>query len=384
MDFQTFKLKLNKTIKVSNKQNGQIGVVNIFIKSKNTNSLINDKFIQLSNLLKDTYSFDQMCNVLLDNNKEIISIINNIKTYNMVDKPSSNILFINPKYYKDINNDKTISVYENKIIDLSEKHNFILKIKKSTNYDITSKLVHYIINEDNFIKNYINSINKKSILNKKLYNDIVSGKKSDSKFLDNMTHKKNFKTTKYVLNEKNNYSIRKIRIIDFEIYEEKIVSDTRITSPNTISISLLDSSYIYINKIIVSKTLNIGNKSFKSIEEKIYFLLDIYKKIFKFDFNEINFVFNFSILFNCPNLKNDALINKIIDNNNFMNNKININNNKINLKYITHDILDDVINFLEKYENIYNKFKNINKKFTDNILYYKEDVLDLLINGELV
>lgn len=394
MNFDLFQTEINKILDLSEfdledfEGKGNVGVINIFIKAQERSKLnIGKEFLKLIHKLNNIFSFDELKKEFFNGDEEIVSLVNNIKTYNMIEKPSSNFIFINPNSYDSLDEDKTVSTYEGQIFDLSESKNLILKIKKkSEDEEKTNRLANFIMNENNFIQSYLNSLNKKSVLNKKLYNTFVTGKKSDGEFLRNMTYKQNFKTTKYVLNEKNSYSIRKIRIIDFELHNEKIITDTRITSPNTISISLIDSSYICINKIIISKGLRIGNKQFKSMKEKIKFLFEIYKSIFQFDLQELQLTFNASITLELKDciLKNDALISYLVDKEKAMNRKVNISNNHINFKYISSFAeLSSLFDFIKQYKEMFYNYKQIEPAYMKNLLYFKESILDDIIDGKI-
>jgi len=237
------------------KNDHTVSVLNMFLKVDN----YNERFMKIINILSETKKFDDLRETLFANlTKQEVDLFHSVKTLDVL-LNKKNFIFINP------------IVYQDKIFDKDISNDDIMNVRIISSNDLTEKLIKFIRFDDNIFSKHIKNINKKSIIPKSLYRKYLAGNvdKEFESSLNILNKKEFFNKTEYMLKENEEYKLYKKRTIEILVHDEQLVSKIRITKPNSISLCLEDASHIYLNKIIVSKKLKIGNITFKTIKEKI-------------------------------------------------------------------------------------------------------------------
>lgn len=353
---------LIKMLDLIEKNNDIINMFNIFIKfEKNSYLTIFKEFIEK---IKFVRTFDD-CGIYLNKNYlKYKHIITYIKCYNVLNDFNTDYIIFNDTLYKDIQGVENLnSIYKN--VD----ETLIFRIEERS--ENTYKLIKYLLNTDNFINNFITKRNKRTTLLTVLWkNEIL--KNSNKIDLTKLNYKKNFDTKIYKQTNKK-YKIQKHRKIEFLIKNEVLITSIRLSLPNSFTISLIDNTYICMNKIIISEKLSIGNYKFKNIREKIIFVFKLYEKFFKINISIYDFVYNVSI-----KIKN---VDKIIYLNiiqNFQTDKISFTENYIIVKYINSyknlvETYRKINTYKKKYKKYFKYFDNID---LSSILYLTNDDID--------
>lgn len=350
------------------KNNDTISIFNIFLKLNNEYILI---FSDLMNKFKNIKSYDEIHNLFTNITDDIKESISYIKCYNVIEKSKKiNYIIFNPSVYEHINTD----LYDNDIKCGIQIEN-ITEIPTIRN----KKLINYIIHEDNFIKKFIIKQNNKETFAYKAWNDSEVNSIKNKKINISLLNKKTSHETK-IYSMTSNYKIKKTCSANLIINNELIQGSIRITLANIICICLIDKSYIYLNKIVISDTLNFGNICFPNIKSKFLYIKNIYETLFNKKIDEIK---NISISIsvkknNINNLSYNSFVSYI------QKNDITITKKNIGLKYIKN--FEDLIKKYELCDEYYEKIKLFKKKLYSvikesdtKLLYLTNEKLDKIL-----
>lgn len=315
-----------------NKKNGEINIFNIFIFLDP--EINNSKFGYFFDYFKKIYTFKNLSIIF---NEKILSIINYIKIYSVIDFRINYILF-NDKYFNTF--DKIVD--ENKLNKLDN-----IKIKVEENGEQSNQLINFLAQQKNFLTNFILKQNNKSKLSSRYWLKNIYHKNKENKKIN----------TDHII-KTDGFTIKKKINTEIIIKNERISSTLRLALPNDIIISFNDGSYISLNKIIISKTLNAFSCIFTDFGEKLRYILNLYKIIFNIDLIE-DATFSYNISFKIKNefdLFNNIFLN--IDEN------VKISEKYINIKYIRSK--KDLI----KYDKLLQSYKQENILFKQDLLSY--------------
>lgn len=358
---------LIKMLDLIEERNDIINMFNIFMKfEKKVYLTIFKEFIEK---IKFVRTFDD-CGIYL--NKYYIKykhIITYIKCYNVLNDFNTDYIIFNDTLYKDIQeNEKLDSVYKN------DDGTLIFKIEERS--ENTTKLIKYLLTTDNFINSFITKRNKRTTLLTVLWkNEIL--KNSNKIDLTKLNYKKNFDTKIYKETNKK-YKIQKHRKIEFLIKKEVLITSIRLSLPNSFTISLIDNTYICMNKIIISEKLFIGNYKFKNIREKIIFIFKLYEKFFNIDINLYDFVYNVSI--KIKNIERIMYLNIIQS---LQTDKISFTDNYIIVKYInSYKNLIETYKKINEYKKKYKKYFKYFDNIDSSILYLTDEDIDKFFSSK--
>lgn len=334
------------------KNNFKINILNIFLNFKN--KLYLDKFEEIFEKFNSLENFNDLKKNFDKKYLNYKNYIKYIKIYHVLKKNNQNIILFNPNIYKHLQD-----IEEIKEEYTNENKTLLYKVKNRNKN--TNKLLNFLLNEENFITNFIKKQNTKTFIYTKLWkNDVLQNNENIN--LDLLNFKNNNNTKIY--KEIKKYKIKKKQSIEFKIHQEKIVSNVRLSLPNTIILCFNDLSFIQLNKIVVSNSLTLNDINFKGFKEKIKYYIDIYKNLFDVDVDNINLNYNITIKKeNTNNLKYNELVYKLNEK------KILFSEENINIKYIKNkeELIDHIKN-LKIYEE---KFEEYKKKFSEyNFLNY--------------
>lgn len=289
---------------------------------------------------KDIYKNNIFPNISEDE-FELIELIK----INIANDQNSSLLIFNDNIEKKDRNDIIKDIqYNNKNIDLIKERKMVIK-QEEDDFD-QEKIINLIVNKKNIIDDFINKKKKKPI-NK--VNIFLSG--------------------------------------------DLIKMYLKIVKHNSISIQLVDSSYLYLDKIIISKVLKIGNYEFDNIKEKINFIFDLYRKFFQLDIKKIKFSYILDVYQdNKLSIINLPLLVKILNEKTgleHMNKLINITKKNINYKYINNnEKLNSLLNYLKTYTNLFLDWKKRYDSFDENegdnsltnLLFLEKKQIENIIN----
>lgn len=337
------------------KNNFKINILNIFLNFKD--KLYLNKFKEIFDKFNSLENFNDLKKNFDTKYLNYKNYIKYIKIYHVLNKNNKNIILFNPNIYKhlpDIENIQDEYTNENKTL--------LYKIKKRNQN--TNKLLNFLLNEENFINNFIKKQNTKTFIYTKLWkNDVLQNNENIN--LDLLNFKNNTNTKVY--KEIKKYKIKKKQSIEFKINQEKILTNVRLSLPNTIIICFNDLSFVQLNKIVISNSLTTNNQTFNSFKEKIEYYIDIYKNLFDVDIDKINLNYNITIKKeNTKHLKYNELVYKLNEK------KILFSEENINIKYIKNlDELKEHIQNLQTYEEKFEEYKNkfSNYNFLNYLLY---------------
>jgi hypothetical protein len=365
------------------KNNNIVNMFNIFIKFDKKQYLnIFKNFVERIQYIKTFNDCGQYLNNSYTKYKHLITYL---KCYIVINNINKDYIIFNNSLFENLedidnkedNKDNYNTCNYGNDAYTNEENTLIFKIEdKSKN---TKKLINYLINYNNFISNFILKRNKKTILLSSLWkNEIFKYSLNNNQInMNKFNYKKNFDTKIYKETNKK-YKIQKFRKIEFIINKEIIISSIRLALPNSFSISLIDNTYICLNKIIMSEKLQLGEYIFKNIREKVYFIFNLYKEFFGIDINTLNFITNISL--KIKNTDNIIYLNNIqatpIEN-------ICFTNEYIILKYInSYKKLIEIHNTIENYKKKYKKYFKYFNEIKINILYLPDTDIDKFFSNK--
>lgn len=318
------------------------------------------------NLFKNCLLFKNIKKIFPKIQKSDLEIINYIKIYNVMNN-NQTISFFNPKLININYNDEYFEYEQNSTSFVLEND---LKIKVLKYTKLTCKIIHFLQTEKNYFTEFIKKQNKKTKLSISLWKKKYLYKEEFN--IKILNKESRFSSINYEIID--NHKIKKKFKLHVILEKEKIISNCRISLPNTICICI-DDNYIYINKIIISMKLVIHDIKFESFIKKVYFLIKLYYKIYQINIYDINF--NLSV-----KKKNNIDIIKFETTNLLLLKHVKITKKFINIKYITkYQELVQIFKLLTKHYKNQIKKKNILSKlvFTD-ILNLDKNKIDQIIN----
>lgn len=358
---------LNKILNLIEEKQDKINMFNIFMKfGKKDYLTLFETFIKK---IKKIKCYDD-CSKYFNNSYIIYKdLITYIKCYNVLNELNKDYIIFNNSIYENLDD-----IHGDDSIYINEDNTLVFKIENKTQN--TKKLINYLLNSKNFINNFIEKRNKKTTLLTALWkNEILKNSKKID--LTKLNYKKNFDTKIYKETNKK-YKIQKFRKIEFIVNNEVLITSIRLSLPNSFTISLIDNTYICMNKIIISESLSLGKYQFKNIREKVLFIFKLYKEFFNIDINLYDFMFNISV--KIKNTDNLVYIN-IIQSSQIE--KISFTDKYIIIKYInSYKNLIETYQTIEAYRKKYkNYFKYFNKIKT-NILYLSDTDIDKFFSNK--
>lgn len=350
-------------------KNHTINVFNIFIKENKDNYI--NRFKTLLDQIKSIKNFNDCSGMFPLLSPEQFQTINYIKTYTVLDKDNFNYIIFNPKLYKDLTNDDKKTINTN------------ITCKVINECDNTKKILSYILTESNFITNFVTKQSSKSVTCVSLWKSEIFSKNSNNNMnklhLDSFNKKTNFDTKTYVPG-KGKFKIKKLRTLDLLIDKEQIITNARLTLPNSFTICLSDFSYIYINKIIISETLTIGDKVFKNMIEKANYIFELYELFYGESIKNFTISYNISLRIDNTN----KILYKTLLYYPIPTKQISFTPHNISIKYINSVTeLQNCYEIINKYIQKYNEIKKKGEYIIQNninILYVTPKTIDNILN----
>lgn len=354
--------ELNDILDYINSKNDTINIFNVFIKFDSNEYL--KLFKSYIKKFKHIKTFNECEKFFGDNFNVYKNIIKYIKCYTVLNNSNKNFIIFNYDVYKYLEYTPLDRFKVNTNTYINNKKTLIFKLDKENNN--TNLLLTYLLSHDNFLNNFVEKRNKKTTVLTTLWKRDVF-KQTNQIDLNKLNYKKNFDTKIYKKTNKK-YKIQKYRKLEFIIDNETLTTSIRLSLPNSFTLCLIDSSYICINKIIISESLVIGSYKFKNIIDKSVFIFKLYNSLFGIDINTKELLYNLSI-----KIKNKEriLYMNIIEQ--MDTNKISFTDNYIIIKYInSYKSLIEVYRFIELYIKKYKKYFKYFNKIENNFLYFSD------------
>lgn len=354
--------ELNDILYYINKKNDTINIFNVFIKFDSNEYLkIFKNYIQK---FKHVKTFNE-CENFFGNNFNIYkNIIKYIKCYTVLNNSNKNFIIFNYDVYKSIEETSLEKFKISQNTYMNKKKTLIFKLEKQNKN--TNLLLTYLLKYDNFLNNFVEKRNKKTTVLTTLWKRDVF-KQTKQIDLNKLNYKKNFDTKIYKKTNKK-YKIQKYRKLEFIINNETLVTSIRLSLPNSFTLCLIDSSYICINKIIISESLILGQYKFKNIIDKSVFIFKLYHSLFGIDINTKDLLYNLSI--KIKNSENILYMNIIEE---MDTNKISFTDNYIIIKYInSYKNLLEIYEFIDFYIKKYKKYFKYFNRIENNFLYFSD------------